>query len=101
MAQPGYKTPGYTTDGKPEVLNATPARQGMRGRHVLWVLIISSLLAALALFGSWAMRSPDLAAVSPNNKGTVVDAQRSDAAPPATDRYRTIIVIVLLSRSWG
>jgi hypothetical protein len=73
---------GYTSEEPPEVLNATPARQGMRGRHVLWVLIISSLLAAMALFASWAMRSPDLAAVSPNNKATVADAQKSDAAPP-------------------
>ena len=31
------------------VLEATPARQGLRGRHVLWILIISTALAAIAL----------------------------------------------------
>ena len=39
---------------RPEVVRATPARSGSWGRHILWVLIISTLLAALALFGSWA-----------------------------------------------
>ncbi|CAN5288394.1 hypothetical protein BH10PSE3_BH10PSE3_40750 [soil metagenome] len=49
------------------VLNATRARQGRRGLHVFWVLIISTVLAAAALFGAWSMRSGDLAGVEHNN----------------------------------
>ncbi len=44
-------------------LNATRARQGRWGSHVFWVLIISTVLAAAALFGAWGLRSGDLAAV--------------------------------------
>lgn len=39
---------------------ATPARQGRWGRHVLWVLIASTVLAAAALFAAWGWRSGDL-----------------------------------------
>ncbi|MBC7667230.1 hypothetical protein [Caulobacter sp. DWR2-3-1b2] len=49
------------------VLNETRARQGRRGKHVFWVLIISTVLAAIGLFGAWAMRSGDLASVEHNN----------------------------------
>jgi hypothetical protein len=75
----------YTTDeinqDVPEELNATPARQGMRGVHVLWVLIISLMLAAAALFGSWAWRSGDLSRVEPNNQAKPAQAQNFDTQP--------------------
>ena len=75
----------YTTDEideeAPEELNATPARQGMRGVHVLWVLIISFMLAAAALFGSWAWRSGDLARVEPNNNAQPGEARNFDTQP--------------------
>ena len=61
------------------VLNATRARQGRWGRHVFWVLIISIVLAALALFGAWTFRANDLAAVEVNNGAkTPAEAQRYD-----------------------
>lgn len=41
-------------DDVPEVVEATEARSGSWGRHVLWVLIISTALAAMVLLGSWA-----------------------------------------------
>ena len=44
----------------PEVLNATRARQGSRGRHIFWVLVISLALAAAALFGSLAFHEGDI-----------------------------------------
>lgn len=59
-------------------LDATPARQGMRGVHILWVLAISFILAAAALFGSWAFRSQDLANVQPNNRADSSEAQKFD-----------------------
>ena len=37
-------------------VNATRARQGRWGKHVFWVLIISTVLAAAALFGAWGLR---------------------------------------------
>ena len=77
----------YTTDNAPSQqpveTNTTPVRQGMRGVHVLWVLIISIILAAAALFGSWAMRSDDLAKVEPNNNAQPGEAQMFDNPPAA------------------
>jgi hypothetical protein len=35
----------------------TRARQGRWGRHVFWVLVFSTLLAALGMFAAWAWRS--------------------------------------------
>lgn len=59
------------------VLNATRARQGRRGLHVFWVLIISTVAAAAALFGAWSMRSGDLANVEHNNgASTPQEAQK-------------------------
>ena len=43
-----------TTAEQSQVVNATRARQGSRGMHILWVLVISIALAAVALFGSLA-----------------------------------------------
>lgn len=40
------------------VLSATRARQGRMGRHILWVLLVSTAMAALALFGAWSLQAP-------------------------------------------
>jgi len=45
-------------------LNTTRARQGRPGKHILVLLVLSTLLAALVLFGVWASRSKDLASTS-------------------------------------
>ena len=49
-----------STEEQPQVIRATRARQGSWGRHILWVLIISTVLAALVLLGSWAMHADQL-----------------------------------------
>jgi hypothetical protein len=60
-------------------LNATRARQGRWGKHIFWVLVISTVLAALALFGAWSFRANDLASVEANNGAkTPAEAQRYD-----------------------
>lgn len=60
-------------------LNATRARQGRWGRHVFWVLVVSTVLAALALFGAWSYRANDLASIEVNNGAkTPAEAQRYD-----------------------
>jgi hypothetical protein len=64
------------------VLNATRARQGRYGKHVFWMLIISTVLAAIALFGAWSMRSGDLASVEHNNGAkTTQEAERYSTQP--------------------
>lgn len=69
-------------------LNATRARQGRWGRHVFWVLVVSTVLAALALFGAWTWRAPDLASVEVNNGAkTPAEAQRYDT--PQTPAKQT------------
>lgn len=46
-------------EGKTD-LAATPARQGRYGRPVFWVLVASTLLAAIGLFAAWGMKAPAL-----------------------------------------
>lgn len=64
-------------------LGATRARQGRFGRHVVWVLLFSTLLAALALFGAWTWRSGDLASTEPSRNAQAADAQQFNAPEPA------------------
>ena len=56
-------------------LSAQDARQARWGQPVFVVLIISTLLAAVALLSAWAWRSSDLARVQPR------------AATPAVGQY--------------
>jgi hypothetical protein len=42
------------------VLAATPARQGRYGRRVFWVLVISTVLAAIGLGLAWMWKAPAL-----------------------------------------
>ena len=79
MAQPIYSDEEQQSVKK----NATSARQGMWGRHVLWVLIISFTLAALALFGSWAMYSGELASTRTAAGENKAEAQVFNSPPPA------------------
>jgi hypothetical protein len=64
-------------------VGATRARQGRYGRHMFWVLVASTLLAAIVLLASWGMRSGDLASVEPNNASEARDAASYQAPPPA------------------
>lgn len=57
-----------------EVLDATEARQGRWGRHVFWVLVISTALAVIALFSSWAFHAGDLSAASEASTPTAAEA---------------------------
>ena len=52
--------PGPPAEGHP-TLAPTEARQGLRGRHLLIVLLVSTVLAAGGLFAAWAWKAPDLA----------------------------------------
>lgn len=47
-------TPGET---ERPVLNATRARQGRWGRHMLWVLLLGTILAAGGMFAAWTWKS--------------------------------------------
>jgi hypothetical protein len=77
MAQSTYPS-GPDQPEVAEEIDATPVRQGLRGVGLLWVLIISFMLAAAVLFGSWAWRSGDLQRVDPNNRASPAQAQSFD-----------------------
>ncbi|MDP3852816.1 hypothetical protein [Phenylobacterium sp.] len=64
-------------------LGATRARQGQLGRHMFWVLAVSTALAALALFGAWSWRADDLASTAPHNARQPADAKAFDMGEPA------------------
>lgn len=63
-------------------LNTTRARQGRSGKPILWVLGISTALAAAALFGSWAMKSDDLASTEVHNASTTQSAANFSTPEP-------------------
>jgi|HubBroStandDraft_5_1064220.scaffolds.fasta_scaffold1540874_1 hypothetical protein len=63
-------------------LPATKARQGRLGRDVFWVLVISVVLAALALTLAWIYRAPQLASSEANN-GKQPAAAQAFSAPPS------------------
>ena len=66
-----------------DVLEATEARQGRWGRHVFWVLVISTALAAAALFGSWAFHADELQVA--NNASTPTAAEAAATTGPQTN----------------
>lgn len=70
-------------------LGATRARQGRLGVHMFWVLVVSTALAALALFGAWSWRSDDLASTAPHNARQQADAQAFDMGEPAPAAQQT------------
>jgi len=72
----------YSESPRP-VLNATRARQGRFGKHMIWVLIFGTLLAALGLFAAWTFKGKDLASVEEHNAKKPVLAQSFDAPSPA------------------
>lgn len=70
-------------------LGATRARQGRLGVHMFWVLVISTALAALALFGAWSWRADDLASTAPHNARQPADAKAFDMGEPAPAALQT------------
>jgi hypothetical protein len=71
------------------VIGATRARQGRYGRHVFWVLLFGTLLAALGLFAAWTWRSGDLASTEPSKATAVASAKSFDAPEPAPIAQQT------------
>jgi hypothetical protein len=66
---------------------ATPARQGRWGRHVLWVLVVSFVLAGAAMAIVWAFHAKDLQRADNSSSPTISDTQKIDttsAARPGT-----------------
>jgi hypothetical protein len=61
--------PQDTSDHHP-VVAATPARQGRLGRPVFWVLVISTLLAAIALAVAWGWKAPGLSQPGSQSRAT-------------------------------
>lgn len=70
------------------VMDVTHARQARRGKHVLWILIISLVLVVAALFGAWGMRAQQLQDVEPHNGRQPADAQAFQAPEPAARQTR-------------
>ncbi len=75
-----------TTENR-TVLNATRARSGRLGRDVFWVLVFSTLLAALALFAAWTWKSGDLSET--RGRAPASAAQTFDSVEPAPATQQT------------
>jgi hypothetical protein len=66
------------------VVAATPARQGRLGRPIFWVLVVSTLLAAIALAVAWGWKAPGLAQPGSQSQVTAPATARTfDAPAPA------------------
>lgn len=68
------------------VVAATRARQGRFGVHMFWVLLVSTALAALALFAAWSWRADDLASTAPDNARQPSDARAFNMGDPAAQQ---------------
>lgn len=64
-------------------VGATRARQGRMGRHVVWILLVSTALAALALFGAWTAHAPQWAGTRGSELAPAADARAFDSGAPA------------------
>ena len=69
-------------DSERPIVSATRVRQGRWGRHVFWVLVFGTLLAALGLFAAWTWKSPDLASTEPTQFEAQQQARTFDAPEP-------------------
>jgi hypothetical protein len=72
----------HDADGDHVHIPVTEARQGRWGRHVLWVLLASTLLAAIALFAAWGMKSGDLQSTEAVEAHRTLPNQPSSETPP-------------------
>lgn len=59
-------------------IDATDARQANWGRHAFWMLIFSTLLVVIALFGAWAYRADDLSDADARSRPTAGEARAGD-----------------------
>ena len=66
------------TEHAPE-LDATDARQGRWGRHMLWVLLAGLVLVVIALFGTWAARAPDLESVDYKSRAVAEEGPQTSS----------------------
>ena len=90
MADPSRPSAATEPHASPE-LAATPARQGRYGRPVFWVLVISTVLAAIGLLAAWAWKAPALSRTgsqqaSPQNGAAFHAPEPAPVtAPPGAD----------------
>ncbi len=56
-------------------IDATDARQASWGRHAFWMLICSTALVVVALFGAWAYRADDLSDADARSRPTAAEAR--------------------------
>jgi hypothetical protein len=76
-------------EGRP--VEAQYVRQGRRGTRILWLLVASTLMAALALFGIQALNSDNLASTREDMGHTAADARaftQDEPLPPKQDSPR-------------
>jgi hypothetical protein len=57
------------------------ARQGLRGRHILIVLLVSTVLAAIGLLTAWGWKAPDMARSGSEQKAQAKAAAQTFHAP--------------------
>jgi len=72
------------TETSRPVVKETPARQGIRGTGLFWVLVVSTVLAAIGLLAAWVWRAPPLAHVNADNGRPAASTPAPEPAAPST-----------------
>lgn len=68
-------------------VTATRARQGRWGKHVFWVLVISTALAAVVLMTTWGVNSDNLADANAPRVSSQAEAVQGSTTPgPVMER---------------
>ena len=67
-------------------VNATRARQGRWGRHVFWVLVFGTVLAALGMLLAWVWRAEEHPGPAGTAQEQVSGRANDTAAPPSPTR---------------
>jgi hypothetical protein len=81
VKEPAVAETSRSNDDTHPVLNATRARQGRFGRHMFWVLVAGTALAAIGLFLAWTYKAPALSAAEANRSQAQAAGAQSFSAP--------------------
>jgi hypothetical protein len=76
----------YSSREEGQHVNTTRARQARWGRHVFWVLVFGTVLAALGMLLAWVWRAEEHPGPAGTGQEQVSGRAYDTAAPPSPTR---------------
>jgi hypothetical protein len=71
-----------------QTIGATRARQGRFGRHMIWVLLFGTILAAAGMFLAWTWKPAGFSNAEGSNGTPGAETTKTMSAPPPADATR-------------